>query len=82
MKGEICLCPATWAIIKRMLRRTKAGAKLVTRVIQTRRKRGSQVGRLTRSGKIRKGKSRKRPTAKQMKARRLFVMRVKRGDFR
>ena len=32
--------------------------------------------------KLKRKKSRKRPTAKQIKARKLFAMRAKRGDFR
>lgn len=34
------------------------------------------------SGAARKTKSRKKATAKQIRARKLFAMRVKRGDFR
>jgi hypothetical protein len=38
--------------------------------------------KVTRKKTKRKTKSRKRATAKQLKARKLFAMRVKRGDFR
>lgn len=44
-------------------------------------RRGKTNGRKKGYGKI-KLKSKKKPTAKQIKARKLFAMRAKRGDFR
>ena len=42
----------------------------------------SKVKRRKTPGKTKRKKSKKKPTAKQLKARKLFAMRAKRGDFR
>ena len=77
MKGRsVCFCPASIAWIRKHLMKS-ARRKFILMMNQ-------QIIKKVRSShsKKKRSKSRKRPTAKQLAARRLFVKRVKRGDFR
>ena len=85
MKGRICLCPASIAWIRKHL--MKSARRTFTKMIST-----GSIKRV--AHKVRKGKRPrftpriksfghgKRPTKKQIAARKLFVKRVRRGDFR
>ena len=85
MKGRICLCPASIAWIRKHLmksaRRTftkmisTGSIKKVSRNVRRRRKHPRFTPRIKSFGH-------KKPTAKQVAARKLFIMRVRRGDFR
>ena len=81
MKGRICLCPASIAWIRKHLMKSARRAfnnLLIDGVSLPR----SIKKRRMKLRSLHRKKSRKRPTAKQLRARRLFVKRVKRGDFR
>ena len=67
------------AVLKRVLTELKQVKKIKSKAEKTYRK-YSSVKRKSPSRKG--GKTRKKATAKQLRARKLFAMRVKRGDFR
>ena len=67
------------AILKRVLTELKQVKKIKSKAEKSYRK-YSSVKRKSKIGT--RGKKRKKATAKQIKARKLFAMRAKRGDFR